>query len=282
MSTLCIIKDTKLLKNCIFNLKFEYKILTSVSIIGGGNVGYHFYNCIERLDSYAIKQVYNRSSSDDYFWLEEDKLIHNIENLKKADVYIVAISDSAIDKVAEKLTLDEHSVVVHTSGATHLSVLQNVSRNYGVLYPLQSLLKGEVCDFSNIPLLIESNNDCSKYMINKLANELSNSVEYCNSENRLKYHTMAVFTQNFSQFLNIEANQFLLSKGLHFEKLIPLLKKNIGRLESKDSLKKMTGPAARGDLLTIDKHLEELKQNNTIYEVYRFLSDKISENEASD
>ena len=49
-------------------------------------------------------------------------------------------------------------LVLHTAGSVSKDVLKNISYNYGVLYPLQSLRK-ESHEIPEIPFLVDGNND---------------------------------------------------------------------------------------------------------------------------
>ncbi|HYE55963.1 MAG TPA: NAD(P)-binding domain-containing protein, partial [Chitinophagaceae bacterium] len=57
---------------------------------------------------------------------------------RSADLYIAALADSALPGLHQHLSLDKKTIV-HTAAAVSRDVLRQVSRNYGVLYPLQTL-----------------------------------------------------------------------------------------------------------------------------------------------
>src|SRR5678816_2397653 len=59
---------------------------------------------------------------------------------KGAGLYLVAISDTALYELEQHLKLTDQ-VVIHTAGSVSREVLKNITTNYGVLYPLQSLRK---------------------------------------------------------------------------------------------------------------------------------------------
>ena len=56
------------------------------------------------------------------------------------DIYLIAIADKALAQLHEWIQLDK-KMVVHTAAAVSKDVLRNLSKNYGVLYPLQTLRK---------------------------------------------------------------------------------------------------------------------------------------------
>src|SRR5690242_15508618 len=95
---------------------------------------------------------------------------------KDADIYIICVSDNAIETIAKQLQLN-NKIVVHTSGAISKNVLQNVSRHFGVLYPLQSLRK-ESTHIPEIPLLIDGNSQNTIESIQTFAKTISKKVFY--------------------------------------------------------------------------------------------------------
>ena len=93
---------------------------------------------------------------------------------KSATIYIIAVSDSVIERIASKIKLEE-KLIVHTCGAINKNVLNPTSVNYGVLYPLQSLRK-ENPHTPAIPFLIDGNNAHAKKEIFAFAKTLSSFV----------------------------------------------------------------------------------------------------------
>ena len=77
-----------------------------------------------------------------------------------ADIYIIAVIDAAIPDVARQLRL-KNKVVVHTAASVSKDVLSVCSENFGVLYPLQTLIK-EATSIPSIPVLIDGNNETTK------------------------------------------------------------------------------------------------------------------------
>src|SRR5579863_2087169 len=74
-----------------------------------------------------------------------------------ADICIVAVSDHALVDLSTELQF-QNKIAVHTAGSVSKNILQQISKNFGVLYPLQSLRKEIRTDFE-IPLLIDANTE---------------------------------------------------------------------------------------------------------------------------
>ena len=113
-----------------------------IVIIGSGNaaavLGRKF-----RQAGHNILQVLSRNASAAsalaYEWDSESANYKTLVN-PNADVYIIAVTDDAIDDVAADLKLTG-KVVAHTAAAVPMNILKNVSEHHGVFYPLQTLRK---------------------------------------------------------------------------------------------------------------------------------------------
>ena len=103
--------------------------------------------------------------------------------MSNSDLYIIAVRDGAVAEVSAQLNL-HGKIIVHTCGSVSMNVLANASKNYGVLYPLQSLRK-ELNYSPVIPFLVDGNNDITKQTIFNLASSVSDSVMVADDETRL-------------------------------------------------------------------------------------------------
>lgn len=193
-----------------------------------------------------------------------------------ADMYIVSVSDNALTEVVEKIKIPEDKIIVHTTGSASIDVLKNVSNNFGVLYPLQSIRK-EIEQLPEIPFFIDANNAASKKIIKDFAETLSPLVSQANDEQRIKLHIAAVFVSNFTNYLFTAAEDFCNKENIDFAYLLPLMQETVMRLQNQSPQNVMTGPAVRKDENTIQKHLQLLQSYPETKEVYRFLTDKIQQ-----
>lgn len=190
-----------------------------------------------------------------------------------ADLYLMAISDNAIAEVAGSLQLDK-KLVVHTAGSVAKDVLKACSKNYGVLYPLQSLRR-EMTVLPDIPFLVDGNTDDDRTLIADFAATLSNQVQFAGDEQRLKLHVAAVIVSNFSNHLYTLAREFCMQEKVDFNMLLPLITGIADRLYQFSPHEVQTGPAIRRDEGTIQKHLEVLQQHASLKELYQVFTKSI-------
>lgn len=191
-----------------------------------------------------------------------------------ADFYLMAISDKELTTASLNFQLG-NKLVVHTAGAVSKEVLKDISTNYGVMYPLQSLRKDNSSIPINIPLLIDANTIANVDSLQKIAQSISHNVSVADDELRLKLHVAAVFVNNFTNYLYEVAAMYCDKEGADFKLLLPLIKETANRLNLYPPSAMRTGPAVRGDMETIQKHLQLLQNYPQMKALYINMSEQI-------
>lgn len=247
-----------------------------VLIIGAGNVATVLGRLIKAA-GHDIVQVVSRSKNNAGVLASElgCSAAASFGDMKKdADLYIAAMSDAALNEIKENISLGD-KIIVHTAGSISKDVLNAVSANYGVMYPLQSLNKESNCADLKIPLLIDGNNEYTLQLLQELANSISPMVSVMTDDNRLKLHVAAVITNNFTNHLYSLAYDFCKKEGIDFEMLQPLIEETALRLKKHSPAAMQTGPARRKDIITLDKHLRILNTHPQLRSVYLKMTDSI-------
>lgn len=187
-----------------------------------------------------------------------------------ADLYIASISDTALYGMHEWLQLGD-KLIVHTAGSVPMNVLANVSTNHGVFYPLQSLRK-EMIRIPVIPFMLEANTADNLGILQELAGQLSDMVYAVSTDERMKLHIGAVLVSNFTNYLYARTEKYLEGNDLDFDVLLPLIKETAIRLTEESPSSLQTGPAIRGDMTTIEKHLSSLESEPDLSVLYKTMS----------
>lgn len=230
-----------------------------ISIIGAGNVGSNF---AKKFKAENVGEIRNYSPS-----------LGNIAefNPEDSDVVIIAITDDAISDFISRLEVTSpHTLWLHTSGSVGLDVFDSGRfPRRGVIYPLQTMLKGKTPDWQNLPLFVEGDDP----EIERLARMLSPKVAPLDSLSRRRAHAAAVLCCNMAMYLWSLSERVMADAGLDFRMLRPLMELTLERALSGSPDKALTGPARRGDVGTIRKHLSALDPETA--EVYRLLSRNI-------
>jgi predicted short-subunit dehydrogenase-like oxidoreductase (DUF2520 family) len=147
--------------------------------------------------------------------------------------------------------------------------------NTGVFYPLQTFSKTKKVDFKDIPIFIESNNIDTEQVLMLLAKAISNKVSKIGSEERKALHVAAVFASNFTNHMLTLSKNIIEQNSLNFDVLKPLILETINKSLAVGPENAQTGPAKRGDLEILDKHLEFIKDDPALAEIYKVLSQHI-------
>lgn len=245
----------------------------TVVIIGSGNVAGALCRWIPRA-GYSVAQVFARNVESGTRLAQAAGCAYESDpsRLAPADIYIISVSDKAVAEVCKTLDFGD-SVVVHTSGGCGIDCLSPSAKNRGVIYPLQTFSAGCDLNFREIPLFIEASDEATLARIGELARAMSDSVRECNSEQRCKLHVAAVFACNFVNRLYCTADALMRENGFDFSLLKPLIGETARKAMQSDSPQSLqTGPAARKDWNTIARHLEILKNNPQLTEIYKLLT----------
>lgn len=246
--------------------------MISVIIIGSGNVAQHLIKSFAKSEAVNIVQVFARNYDSISHLLTLDKVTNDFVTLKKADIYIIAVSDNAIVEVSNQLNF-ENKLVVHTSGSLDINAL-NDNNKKGVFYPLQTFSKATNVNFKEIPIGLEAQNIEDYTLLETLAKSISNKVFNINSEQRKALHVSAVFVCNFVNHLYQIGNDICIENKLPFEILQPLIQETVNKILYLPPKEAQTGPAKRNDSETINTHLNFLSDENH-KEIYKLLTKSI-------
>ena len=245
-------------------------------VIGAGNLATHLALALHRKGVNVI-QILNRSR------LAGEKLARRVKAGYhadfsaadfKADLFLLAVSDTAIEDVAKSLGLKDQ-LLVHTSGSVDMAVLSKASSNIGVFYPLQTFSKNKRINFGSIPLCIEANTHENEEKLLQLAKLISKKTRVLDSPQRKVLHMTAVFAGNFSNFMYTIAEDLLKKHGIPFSLLKPLILQTAAAARHEDVFSGQTGPAIRGDARIMDEHLEMLAKHGVYMEIYDLISKNI-------
>ena len=243
-----------------------------INIIGAGNMAYQLTQAFDNHPEVQLQQLYNRSELSPEFDAFEIEKTHHLSTLRPADVCIIAVKDEAIAGISKKLPF-ENQLVVHTSGNTSIEAIDSKNRR-GVFYPLQTMNKQTIVDFTKVPFCLEAENTNDFCLLQRLASLLSTKIYTLNSYQRRVLHLAAVFMNNFSNHLVYISQQICKENEVPFEILQPLLAETFIKLQNTSAYDAQTGPARRNDFLTITNHLAML-DNNNYKEIYDIITKSI-------
>jgi len=250
-----------------------------VSFIGSGNLAWHLAPALDNA-GHVVKEVYSRNPKHAEALTErlyQAVLKASLDfSTSSSRIFIVATPDDAIQEVAMNIVLPDDATLVHCSGSQPLSILQFAAAAHtGVLYPLQTFSQLKRVDFKTIPIFVESSTAESEKALMTLARAVSDKVRRITSEERKALHIAAVFASNFPNHMLAIAKSILQANRLDYDLLKPLIEETVNKSLSIGPENAQTGPAMRGDLEVLDRHMEFLQDDEKVSEIYRVISQHI-------
>jgi len=182
------------------------------------------------------------------------------------DVVIVATPDRAIAEVAREIRPVAGTAIVHLAGACGLDVLAPHVRRASV-HALMTLpdartgaerLRGSWFAIAGDGIAGE------------LVAALDGRSFVVADDQRARYHAAAAVASNHLVVLLGQVERLAASAGVPFEAFLPLIRASVDNVEAFGAERALTGPAARGDDETIERHLRALDESER--PLYRVLS----------
>jgi len=175
-----------------------------------------------------------------------------------AELVLLCVPDGAISAVAG--TLDSGPWVAHVSGATPLSALEPHERRFSV-HPLQTFTRRrgpEQLDGAWAAVTAETEEARERAVW--LATTLGLRPFELADAARVLYHAGAAFASGYLVTLHRVASDLVESAGAPPEALLPLMRRTI------ENGFELTGPIARGDWETVERHRAAIRAARPEYE----------------
>jgi len=184
-----------------------------------------------------------------------------------AELVFITTPDDVIAQVCREVHWREGQSVVHCSGAHSVDILEPASKlgaHVGSFHPLQTF-----ADFhqaiDNLPgstFALEGEEPLLS-TLKELASLLDGNWVVLKPGDKVLYHAAAVFACNYMVTLVKLAADLWLDFGVSIKEatraLLPLLKGTINNIDTIGLPDCLTGPIARGDIGTIQRHLTALE-----------------------
>lgn len=267
--------------------KINYK-KKPVCIIGVGKVGSALYHTLKHCGynvQYAIDKNLRRLriiTADDGIVKISDGIKR--DNLKNSDIIIFAVNDKSLKSVVKecsKMKLDlSNKIVFHLSGIENSEIFNilNINKLYtGSYHPLQTfntITYKYSKIINNIYFGLEGGSVALDYFVN-LCNSFKSKYVVIKKEKKVLYHCACVIASNFLvshfQILSNISKVLSLDGSGSIEIFKPIIEETYKNIFKKGTAESLTGPFERGDVNTIDLHLNYLKNNIPSYLYYYIL-----------
>lgn len=197
----------------------------------------------------------------------------SIEKLvAKADIIFVTTPDAVISSVAQELInykLRRGQIFLHMSGGLGSSELKAVKDKgcfIASLHPLQAFadINKAVIDLGSTFFSLEGDIEAI-YIIEGILKQCGNPHVIIQAEKKSLYHSAACVASNYLVAVMYFAEKLLKAAGINeevgIEALIPLINSSIENVKALGTADAITGPISRGDVNTINLHMEAIKKH---------------------
>lgn len=251
----------------------------NLAFIGAGNLAWHLAPELENA-GHSVKTITGKSERNLHLLAERlyDPMLKKDLDFTGESVHAIFITtpDSVIREIVSEIVVPEDCILVHCSASQPLSILEmSASPDIGIFYPLQTFTKGYKTDFREVPIFIEANSGSTEEALVRLAKGISKEVYLLDSDRRKKLHLTATFACNFTNHLLTIAKGLIDEYQLDFDLLWPVLKTTIQKAMQLGPENAQTGPAVRHDFDTMDSHIDLLKNDPEVAEIYNLISKHI-------
>jgi predicted short-subunit dehydrogenase-like oxidoreductase (DUF2520 family) len=217
---------------------------TSLVVVGRGRVG----GSIARASELAGIDV---------------RLVSSDDRVDRPGAILLCVPDDAIAEVCARIAPSSPRLVGHVSGATGLDALSSATENGAAafsLHPLQTFANDET-PVEGTPAAIAGTDDEALSFARSLAHALGMRPFEVPEESRAVYHAAAAISSNLLIALEESAAELIERIGIEDarELLAPLVLRTAANWAERGPAA-LTGPIARGDRATVERHRAALAQ----------------------
>jgi predicted short-subunit dehydrogenase-like oxidoreductase (DUF2520 family) len=205
--------------------------------------------------------------------------------LLETEVVILAVRDQMITEVAQMLLgtglINKRHVLLHCAGAASanelLGPVASQVAGIGTLHPLSAIADGKASMRSLKGTVFGVEGDeVGRANASKLVAAISGIVLPLDGTQMASYHAAAALASNYIVAAIDAAAAVLAGTGVAADKaaqaLIPLAEGALRNIAAHGTTGGLTGPVRRGDLVTVQRHLDAIRDRPELAEIYRVLA----------
>lgn len=248
-----------------------------IGFIGAGRVGCSLgkYFLIHGL---KVSGYYSRTFESAHFAAEFTETIgyETLEELAdSSDILFLTVSDSAVEQVWQTLKQlkVQGKIICHCSGVLSSSVFSGIDQVGAFGYSIHPIyaINSKTTSYKELErahFTIEGSGKKLPQM-KALIESMGNPVTVIESKDKNKYHAACVISSNLVIALSSIAGRLLEECGFSKEEaeqaLLPLFADNCKAVVEKGNAGALTGPVSRGDIQTLQRHLEVLDAKDRLW-----------------
>lgn len=249
--------------------------ISAIGFIGAGKCGmslaYYFRSKGIKISGFSSR----RNNTEDFTFFSCEEIV------SKSDVIFITVTDTLILQIWNEIRHMDltDKIICHCSGSVSSEIFMGA--NPKMICSVHPMLAFN-CRHTSLQAVSEAffTIEGGKRAIDTVSEILSicgNRFKVIKSENKAKYHAASCFASNFVVSVCYEAEKLLEECGFEHEEacgaLKALMKRNMDNIINYGCEKAITGPAARGDKITIERHMQTLSESEK--QLYQCLTDVI-------
>ena len=252
----------------------------TIGFIGAGKCGTALAKALSDA-GYIVRGVASRSTESGSKLaaaLPDAEPMASEQLVAQCNLVFITTPDDHIKDIVEEQLWRNGQYVVYCSGALELSQLDYIlelGALRGCFHPLQTFsTASQANSLRDVSIGVEADSPLS-IVLEQMVNRLGASVIRLAGINRARYHAAAVFASNYVIALHGAAKRIWESAGLSPESALKALSPlTTGAMENLKQLsleQALTGPIARGDIVSIKSQLAILSATPDLHKLYRDL-----------
>lgn len=254
-----------------------------VVIIGTGQVGQTLGRLLNHSGKYKVIGVWDRKLNNARSAIRfigrgaricKDKAAA----VQQGDIIFITTPDDAIQNVCREIFSGAQSyrdkIVIHCSGSQSSDILKDARKHRNVrmasLHPLQTFAdKPEtVRNFKGTYCVYEGQRQALA-IVRDIISALGGKPVEIKAKDKTMYHIGCVFASNYLVTLMRTAQEFLKGCGFNDKDILraiqPLVNSTVRNIMTIGPTSALTGPIARGDVLTIKSHIRAIRGIKPLY-----------------
>jgi predicted short-subunit dehydrogenase-like oxidoreductase (DUF2520 family) len=256
-----------------------------IAIVGAGTLGTALAYALHR-SGYRVSEIVARDQPQS---LRNARAVANrvhasATTLSKAQLNAritwICVPDDSISDVAQGIAKQRdwrRKIVLHSSGALcadALAAAKQAGAETASAHPLMTFVNHSSVDFSGVPFALEGDPKALA-VIGAVVGRLGGKAFRIAAQFKPAYHAFGFFSSPALVALITAAQQVGKIAGLSERQardlMEPIVRQTIDNCFLSTPQEAFSGPLRRGDLATVRKHLDALKQQPNVHELYRAL-----------
>lgn len=249
--------------------------IENIGFIGAGKCGMSLGHYFRSKGMSIVGFSSRHKTNIDFDFLDYNDLIN------KSDIIFVTVTDTAISEVWNGLQkYDLHNkIICHCSGSLSSDIFVGTDKDMVCsVHPMLAFNSKHTSEenISNAYFTLEGGKTAVD-RLSRILSKCSNNFRIIKKENKVLYHAAACFASNFVVAVCEKAEELLSECGFDrqsaHDALTPLMSGNMENIINAGTRQAITGPAIRGDMITIQKHLDKLDDETK--DIYKGLTNII-------